>query len=139
VPADQRYEAALLWLEQSAGLEEDAVRQELAEAACSIIGDDSYSALFAPASLAEAPIAATLPDGRVVAGTVDRLVVEEERVRVVDFKTGRQVPRDAGSVPEHHRRQMDAYAAALAVIFPDKRIETALLYTSGPKLIDLGG
>ena len=90
-------------------------------------------------SLAEAPIAATLPDGHVVAGTVDRLLVERERVRVVDFKTGRQVPRDPAEVPEAHRRQMEAYGQALAVIFPDKRIETALLYTAGPRLIDLGG
>ena len=29
-----------------------------------------------------------LPDGRVIAGTVDRLLVEDERVSVIDFKTG---------------------------------------------------
>ena len=32
---------------------------------------------------------------------------------------------------------MSAYAAALAVIFPDRRIEAALLYTSAPVLIPL--
>ena len=56
----------------------------------------------APDSLAEAPLAATLPDGRVVAGTVDRLLVEPERVSVIDFKTGR-VPdsrcRNSGIAP----------------------------------------
>jgi ATP-dependent helicase/nuclease subunit A len=30
---------------------------------------------------------------------------------------------------------MRAYADALAVIFPDRRIEAALLYTHGPALI----
>jgi hypothetical protein len=34
---------------------------------------------------------------------------------------------------------MEAYAQALAVIFPDKRVETALLYTSGPQLIEFPG
>jgi ATP-dependent helicase/nuclease subunit A len=29
---------------------------------------------------------------------------------------------------------MAAYAAALAVIFPDRAIEAALLYTAGPEL-----
>ena len=139
VAPELRREAALRWLEQSAGVGDAEARDELASAACLIIGDAAYAPLFAPGSLAEAPIAATLPDGRVVAGTVDRLLVEPERVRVVDFKTGRQVPRSSAEVPEHHRRQMDAYAQALAVIFPDKRVETALLYASGPRLIALDG
>ena len=139
VPADQRQEAALRWLEQSAGVEEAGLRQELADAACSIIGDEAFAALFSPESLPEAPIAATLPDGRVVAGTVDRLLVEADRVRVIDFKTGRHVPANRAEVPAQHARQMDAYARALQVIFPDRRVETALLYTSGPRLIDLAG
>jgi len=139
VSAQQRHEAALRWLEHSAGIAEPDLRQELADAACSIIGDGSYASLFSPDSLPEAPIAATLPDGRVIAGTVDRLLVEEDRVRVIDFKTGRQVPAGLAEVPPQHVRQMQAYAQALAVIFPDKRIESALLYTSGPRLIDLAG
>ena len=35
--------------------------------------------LFGPGSLAEAPLAATLPDGRVIAGTVDRLLHRREQ------------------------------------------------------------
>jgi ATP-dependent helicase/nuclease subunit A len=33
-----------------------------------------------------------ITDGRVIAGTVDRLCIGTERVRVIDFKTGRTVP-----------------------------------------------
>ncbi|HVF83800.1 MAG TPA: double-strand break repair helicase AddA [Sphingomicrobium sp.] len=139
VPSDQRHAAALLWLEQSAGVPDPAVRTEIATSACSLIGDGLFAALFAENSLAEAPIAATLPDGRVVAGTVDRLLVEPDRVRVIDFKTGRQVPAGEREVPTHHRAQMEAYGAALSVIFPGKRVETALLYTAGPRLIGLTG
>ncbi|WP_294173387.1 double-strand break repair helicase AddA [uncultured Sphingomonas sp.] len=139
VVPELRHDAALHWLEQSAGVGHVGTREELARAACSIIGDEAYAPLFAPGSLAEAPVAATLPDGRVVAGTVDRLLVDAEEVRVVDFKTGRQVPRSVAEVPQHHRRQMDAYAEALAVIFPGRPIRTALLYTAGPRLIDLTG
>jgi ATP-dependent helicase/nuclease subunit A len=60
-------------------------------------------------------------------------------VRVVDFKTGRQVPGSEAEVPAHHRAQMQAYRAALEVIFPGRRVETALLYTAGPRLIALTG
>ena len=56
-------------------------------------------------------------------------------VRVVDFKTGRQVPRGESSIPPGHRRQMQAYGQALQVIFPEHRIELALLYTEAPLLL----
>ena len=85
------------------------------------------------------PIAATLPDGRVIAGTVDRLCIGEKLVRVIDFKTGRNVPSGLAEVPPAHRAQMEAYAEALRVIFPGRAIEASLLYTSGPKLISLTG
>ncbi|MCW3797059.1 double-strand break repair helicase AddA [Sphingomonas sp. BN140010] len=135
----ERHAAALGWLERSAGVDDPRARIELADAVCAIIGDARFADLFAPGSLAEAPIAATLPDGRVVAGTVDRLVVDDERVRVVDFKTGRQVPASVAEVPAAHRLQMEAYGEALSVIFPGRRIETALLYTAAPRLIALTG
>ena len=66
-----------------------AARKEIADTVCSVLSDPRFSALFGEGSLAEAPLAATLPDGRVVAGTVDRLLVEADRVSVIDFKTGR--------------------------------------------------
>ena len=135
-PAD-RAPLALRWLERS-GVAAEA-RQEIANAACSLIADPAYADLFGADALAEAPIAATLADGRVIAGTVDRLCIGTDLVRVVDFKTGRGVPLDLAGVPTAHRAQMEAYAEALRVIFPGRRIEASLLYTSGPKLIALTG
>ena len=58
---------------------------------------------------------------------------------MIDFKTGRQVPGDEESVPRQHLQQMEAYAEALKVIFPGRCVETALLYTGGPRLIALAG
>jgi ATP-dependent helicase/nuclease subunit A len=75
--------------------------------------------------------------GYVIAGTVDRLLVEPDRVRVVDFKTGRRVPLGLDEVPVFHLRQMAAYAEALRVVFPGRRVEAALLYTSAPRLFEL--
>jgi ATP-dependent helicase/nuclease subunit A len=139
VAPELRHEAALHWLAASAGLADEARRQEIAVAACAIIGDPAHSELFSPAALAEAPIAATLADGRVVVGTVDRLLVDECAVRVIDFKTGTRVPSAPAEVPRAHRAQMAAYADALRVIFPGRKVEAALLYTAGPKLVMLDG
>ena len=138
VASAQRREAALRWLERSAGVDDDTRREEIAGVACALIANPDYAAWFGPGSLGEAPIAATLGDGRVVAGTVDRLLVEEDRVSVVDFKTGR-VPAGMGDIPSSHRAQMLAYAEALRVIFPGRAIRAALLYTGAPALFEIDG
>ncbi|WP_235973846.1 double-strand break repair helicase AddA [Parasphingopyxis marina] len=137
VEPGQRREAARTWLVRVAGIEGAAEREEIADAALAVIDDPAFADLFAPDALAEAPIAAVVGE-IVVSGTVDRLLVEEDRVRVIDFKTGRRVPPSIEEAPEAHVKQMAAYAAALGVIFPDRRIEASLLYTSGPLLLTLG-
>ncbi|MDP9423192.1 MAG: double-strand break repair helicase AddA [Pseudomonadota bacterium] len=137
VEASERFPLALQWLERM-GVADEA-RREIAESACSLIADPAFADLFGAEALAEAPIAASLPDGRVIAGTVDRLCIGPDLVRVIDFKTGRSVPVDLASVPSAHRAQMEAYAGALKAIFPGRKIEASLLYTAGPRLITLPG
>jgi ATP-dependent helicase/nuclease subunit A len=136
VEASARAGVADRWLERSAGVTDSAVRGQIVEQVCGILSDPRFSSLFGPGSLGEAPLAATLPDGRVIAGTVDRLRVGDELVSVIDFKTGK-VPATVGEIPKTHRAQMAAYAEALQVIFPGRPISAALLYTAGPKLIEL--
>jgi ATP-dependent helicase/nuclease subunit A len=136
VEASARAAAAERWLERSVGVADSAVREEIVAQVCGVLSDPRFSALFGPGSLGEAPLAATLPDGRVIAGTVDRLLVEEGRVSVIDFKTGK-VPATEAEIPNSHRAQMSAYVEALRVIFPDRRVSASLLYTAGPKLIEV--
>jgi ATP-dependent helicase/nuclease subunit A len=137
VAAGARATAADKWLATVGGVSDPAIRQDIATTVCDIIADPAHAALFGPDSLGEAPISAVVPGGHVIAGTVDRLLVEPHRVRVVDFKTGRRVPLTLDEVPEFHLRQMAAYAEALRVIFPGRAIEAALLYTAAPRLFDL--
>jgi len=137
LPPDSRMVVGDRWLENSGGVDDAAERAGLLRDVCAVIADPAHAAVFAGDALTEAPIAAVLPDGQVIAGTVDRLLVERDRVLLVDFKTGRRAPAGLAQVPDHHLRQMSAYAAALAVIFPGSRIEAALLYTSAPILIAL--
>ncbi|MEG3165429.1 double-strand break repair helicase AddA [Sphingomonas sp. PB2P19] len=135
--AADRPAAADRWLAQAGGVADAAARADIAGSVIAVLADPRFAALFGADALAEAPIAATLGDGTVVSGTVDRLLIETSRVRVIDFKTGRRAPRDLSELPDYHVRQMAAYVAALAVIFPDRAIQAALLYTAGPILLDL--
>ncbi len=136
VPPERRQAAAERWLQSSGEAGDASDRKEITAAALAVIDDPRFADLFGPQSLAEAPVAATV-GGTVVAGTVDRLVVTADRVRVIDFKTGRRAPAALDDVPVYHLRQMAAYAAALSVIFPNRAIDAALLYTAGPTLFEL--
>jgi ATP-dependent helicase/nuclease subunit A len=136
VEPSQRAAAAAAWLERAAGVPDAGTRDEILDQVSSITTDPRFAGLFGDGSLGEAPLAATLPDGRVIAGTVDRLLVEAGRVSVIDFKTGR-VPSSDADIPNAHRAQMLAYSEALRVIFPGREIRAALLYTRGPRLIEL--
>jgi ATP-dependent helicase/nuclease subunit A len=130
---ENRVAVADRWLAQSAGVDDAAVRVELIKSALMVIDNPAYTALFGADALAEAPIAGVV-EGDVIAGTVDRLIVTEDTVMVVDFKTGRRVPPTPAACPVPHLRQMSAYHALLVAIFPDKRFSAALLYTAGPVL-----
>ena len=108
----------------------------LVTTALGILDEPQFSAVFAPEALAEAPVAAVVGD-IVVTGTVDRLLVSDSEVLVVDFKTGRRVPADAESIDPYYLRQMGAYVAALQRVFPGRPVRAALLYTEGPKLLPI--
>jgi ATP-dependent helicase/nuclease subunit A len=134
VAPEQRRALADRWLERSAGVADAALRRSLVEDACRNIEHADFAELFGSAALAEVPLAAVIGDGIVVAGTVDRLLVTDDKVLVADFKTGRRVPAGHAEIPPAHLRQMAAYRAALRTIFRDRPVEAALIYTAGPVL-----
>lgn len=137
VAIDRRADAAERWLAGAGGVADPAMRDELADAALGVLADPDFAELFGPDALAEAPIAAVVAGGHVVSGTADRLLVTDDSVLVVDFKTGRRAPETLDAVPPYHVRQMAAYVAALEVVFPGRQVVSGLLYTAGPVLYAL--
>lgn len=136
VPANARNEAARRWLERQAGDLPEAMRDEMLAAALGVLDHPGFGAIFSGEALAEVPLAATV-DGVVVAGTADRLLIEERRITVVDFKTTRRPPASAAEVPLATLRQMAAYVAALEAIYPDREVRAGVLYTHAPVLFAL--
>ena len=137
VRPERRRAAALHWLSAQASPLDAAARAAMVDEVLAVLDDPAHAALFGPGSLAEVPLSAVV-DGVVVAGIVDRLLVTDDSVTVVDYKTGRHVPVAAADVAPAYLRQMAAYRDALRVIFPGRRVEAALLYTAAPRLIRLG-
>lgn len=136
VPQPERPAAAERWLERQAKDLNPAVRAEMSAAALNVLSTPDWVEIFGPDALAEVRLAATV-NGRVIAGTADRLLVTKERVVVVDFKTAARPPRKLEDVPVASLRQMAAYVAALEAIYPGRSVEAALLYTHAPLLFAL--
>jgi len=63
--------------------------------------------------------------------------VSDDEVLAVDFKTNRPPPDRAEDVSTLYLAQMALYRAALAKVFPAKRIACALVWTEGPRLMAL--
>jgi len=136
VPIADRAEAAARWLSRQAGDLDYDLRAEILASAMAVIDHPDFAAIFSPKALAEVPLAATV-DGVVVAGTADRLLIEETRITVVDFKTTRRPPASAAAIPRATLRQMAAYVAALEAIYPGRAVRAGVLYTHAPALFEL--
>jgi ATP-dependent helicase/nuclease subunit A len=104
------------------------------------LGDAASAPLFAPGSLAEVEVAATvtLPNGATaeVSGRIDRLAVSAAEIRFCDFKTGAPPP-SLQATPRAYVAQAALYQAALASLYPDRPVRAFLVWTHGPKVHEL--
>ncbi|HEY1736431.1 MAG TPA: 3'-5' exonuclease, partial [Methylovirgula sp.] len=113
------------------------VHRHLIEEAMGVLAHAGLDDLFGPQARAEVAVVGrvSLPNGarREVSGQVDRLVETASEVIVADFKTG-SLPND---VPSNYLTQMALYRAVLGPIWPAKRLRMVLIFTAGPKVIEL--
>ncbi len=102
----------------------------------SVLDNPALAHVFSDDALAEIAITADLNKTRLY-GIIDRLIIEPHRVLAIDFKTNRTVPDDFQSCPEGLLRQMGAYSHALQAVYPDRVVETAILWTTSGTLMSL--
>jgi len=125
------------WSALAAALIADPVaRSNLLAEAAGVLSDPALARLFLPGSLTEVSLTAEI-SGRRLFGAIDRLILGPDSIRVIDFKSNRRIPVAPEDVPEGNLRQMGAYTAALAQIYPGRQIEAAILWTRAPLLMPL--
>jgi ATP-dependent helicase/nuclease subunit A len=131
IAAERRREAALSYLARNAdGWTEDE-RRTLAEGAVALIADARFAHAFAAGSRAEVSIVGRLDrpgqPPALVSGQIDRLVVTEREVLIVDYKTNHAPPKTADEAPRGYVRQLALYRAVLARLYPQRPVRAALL------------
>ena len=134
LPAADRPAWALRHLARS--VPDPDTRAALIAEALAVLDHPDLGPAFGSGSQAEVPIVGVVA-GRAVAGQVDRLAVLADQVIVIDYKTNRPPPLNEAEVPAAYWRQMSLYRAALRAIHPDRRIRCALVWTDGPRVMQL--
>src|SRR5581483_2820125 len=128
---ERRRDASLNFLRGNACYWPDSVRDVLAAKVLELIGDGLFAAVFAAGSRAEVPIVGRLEQvgaaDVLISGQIDRLVVTESEVLIVDFKTNQSPPKTATDAPAAYVRQLALYRALLGKLYPQRAIRTALL------------
>ncbi len=119
------------------------VRKAIAAETLAVLQHPELAPLFGPDSRAEVAIAADVPHPNGsspalrVTGKIDRLVQTGNSVLIVDYKTNRPPPADPAQVPEAYLLQLAAYRIGVARIFPEFQVRAALLWTDGPRIMEI--
>jgi len=131
LPEAARLPAALR-LAERAGFGKD-----VAAATVNLIKDGRYAAYFSSPSLAEVPLMLRSPDGGALAGQIDRLLVTDAEVLILDFKSDATPPARPTEVGPAYLAQLAGYRTALRNIYPTRKVRAALLWTEIPSLMEL--
>ena len=136
VPRAARDAAARDFLARPTHDLEASAQAEITAEVLAVLDDARFADVFGPESLAEVPLVGVV-GGRAVSAQVDRLVVTDAAVTVIDYKTNHPPPADEDHVAAVYLAQMAAYRALLRDVYPDRPVRCLLLWTDGPSLMAL--
>lgn len=101
-----------------------------------LINNPEFAPLFGEGSRAEVPIMGEV-DGKIISAQIDRLVVLEDEVLIVDFKTNRPAAASPAEVQALYVRQLAAYKSLLERIYPHKKVKTFILWTDTAQIMQI--
>jgi ATP-dependent helicase/nuclease subunit A len=136
IPADRRAAAGAALAGTVGNGLGDVERAAAVATAIDLMAAPEWASLFGADARTEVDVAGKIrAGGKVleVSGRIDRLVIQPERITVLDYKTGRP-PARLSDVPTGHLRQMAAYRALTQDLYPDRIVEAAILWTAVPAI-----
>lgn len=106
-----------------------------------LLADPKLTWVFDPQASAsaynEVPIE-YLDNGQTVYGIIDRLVARDTGVWLIDYKTHRlRAEAQLRDLCDRYRTQLALYREGVQRIWPDRRVQTCLLFTDGGRLFEI--
>ena len=128
MPAEKREGSARAYLAQKDKALTRKQQDDIWNKVKGVLEHPEYSFIFGPGSRGEVALAGTI-EGNFVSAQIDRLVVEEDRITLVDYKSDRQVPETVAAAPREYIQQVGLYRELLKDLYPGREIRAALLWT----------
>ena len=136
LPVDQRHCVAKKWLARPVMELTSDEQDDILTSTLEVLNHKDLTPLFGPGSRAEVSLTGVV-GSMALSGEIDRLVVLENEVLVIDYKTNRPPPTTLDAVPTKYLKQMAAYRGLLQNIYPKHTITMALLWTEDVRLMTL--
>lgn len=137
VPTDLRQAKATQYVSQkSFDLSKD-VQADIVKEVMNILNHEKFAPIFGEGSIAEAPITGLINGNKLVSGQIDRLLITDNDIFIIDYKSNRPSPDDAKDIPKIYYNQMKTYADVMQEIYPKHKIKAALLWTDSCHLMEI--
>jgi ATP-dependent helicase/nuclease subunit A len=137
ISKDKRQNAAILYLKKEKWALSKLQQDEILTNVMTVLNDKKLSYIFGKNARPEISVTGVIEqDGKkqILSGQIDRLVVEDDTVWIVDYKNGRNIPKSTKDISRQYLIQMATYRHALRAMYPNKKVKCALLWTRTAKL-----
>lgn len=136
IAEDKRRTAASHYTEKNGQELPEHVRNNIIDEVLSILSDPELGIIFSEKSLAEVPITGLIGN-KLISAQIDRMIITDNEIMIVDFKSNRPPPQNATDIPDIYKNQMLSYRDIVSNIYKDKTIRLFLLWTDGANLMEL--
>ncbi len=135
LPAHQWEESARFFVSKDTYRLSQVQQGSIVSETLKILNDPDFSDIFGPGSMAEVPITGLLHKNQLVSGQIDRLLIKDDKILIVDYKTNRPSPKEAKNIPETYVHQMRLYKELISKIYPGRDVSCALIWTDDARLM----
>ncbi len=111
-------------------------KQKIKSEILELLKKEEYSEFFGPDSRAEVPVFGKVGE-QIISGQIDRLIVQDDKVTIIDFKTNKKVAKSADKIPPMYKDQLKAYEELMHEIYPRRKIESYILWTNELRLMQV--
>ena len=106
----------------------------------SLINDPAFKKIFAAAPTFRALNECALnykTDNEQVTGIIDRLLISNTEIVIVDYKTHRVSESEIPELIEEYTPQMRYYAEGARLAWPGRNIQSVLVFTYGRRMVEV--
>lgn len=136
LPPDNSDKARIIdeYMNKNAADLSDSDKEQIKNEILNLVTKKEYAPIFGADSRAEVPVFGE-DGGKIISAQIDRLVVQNDKVIIVDFKTNRPAKKTLEETPDTYKRQLNTYKSLIGKIYPDRSVETYILWTNEARLM----